>query len=76
MKIYRKLIPASLVFGAVVAQTPPARPEFEVVSVRLVEGLIAGRPAAARVRMPANSILLATVSNPSFRRRITSSHTR
>jgi uncharacterized protein (TIGR03435 family) len=75
MKIYRKLIPASLVFGAIVAQTPPARLEFEVVSLKPVEGLIAGRPArgggsvdGAQIHLIGNTLrsLIAVAYNVKF----------
>lgn len=50
MKIYREIILASLVFGTLLAQTSPARLEFEVVSLKPAEGLALGRPASGGVR--------------------------
>jgi uncharacterized protein (TIGR03435 family) len=51
MKIVRLIIPAGLVLGTVVAQTSPARLEFEVVSLKPAEGLIAGQSASGGVRL-------------------------
>jgi uncharacterized protein (TIGR03435 family) len=48
VKTLGKLIAASLVLGAgaVIAQTPPARLEFEVASIKPREGLVAGQPVS------------------------------
>jgi uncharacterized protein (TIGR03435 family) len=42
MKVIRILIPAVLVLGAAFAQTPPARLEFEVMSVKPAPSIVAG----------------------------------
>lgn len=51
MKIIRVLIPASLVLGTVFSQTPTARLEFEAVSVKPAESLVAGRAATGGLKM-------------------------
>jgi len=51
MKICNVLITSAMAAGLTFSQTTPTRPEFEVVSIKPAEGLIAGKPAAGGMRV-------------------------
>jgi uncharacterized protein (TIGR03435 family) len=59
MKILSTLLVAGVLSGLIVAQTAPARLEFEVVSLKPAEGLIAGKPAAGGTRVDGAQVHIA-----------------
>jgi uncharacterized protein (TIGR03435 family) len=66
MRILGMFIPAGLVLGSVIAQTPPARLEFEVVSVKPTEKLLPGQPSTPGRREDGAQVHLKDYSLRSF----------